>query len=114
MNKAQPVGVSPSEVSIMLWPNAQRRLSSSLTLLGFNDTGELINESEIGINCEGSAGLSFKGHHSEKDGISACRRAAEAIAAHGAKLTDLWSVRDGIRSSHYTEFIIRRGLGGAS
>ena len=114
MSKAQPVGVSLSEVSIMLWPNAQRRLSSSLTLLGFNQVGELINESEIGTNCEGSAGLSLKGHYSEKDGISASRRAAEALAAHGANLTDLWSVRDGIRSSHYTEFRIRRGLGGAS
>ena len=88
MSKAQPVGVSLSEVSIMLWPNAQRRLSSSLTLLGFNDRGELINESEIGINCEGSAGLSLKGHHSEKDGISACRRAAKAVAAHGANLSE--------------------------
>ena len=30
MSKVQPVGVSNSKVSPMLWPNAQRRLSSSL------------------------------------------------------------------------------------
>src|SRR5881397_544657 len=101
MSKAQPVGVSLNEVSIMLWPNAQRRLSSSLkTLSGFNDIGELINESEIGINCKGSAGLSPKGHHSKKDGVSACRPAAEAVAAHRANVTNLWSVRDGIGGSH--------------
>ena len=84
MSKAQPVGVSLSEVSIMLWPNAQRRLSSSLTLLGFNQVGELINESEIGTNCEGSAGLSLKGHHPKKDGIVTGLRAAEAVTARGA------------------------------
>jgi len=83
----------------MLWPNAQRRLSSSLkTLSGFNNMGELINESEIGINCEGSAGLSRKGHHPKKNGISAGRPAAEALAAHRASLNNLWSVRDGFSS----------------
>jgi hypothetical protein len=30
MNKAQPIGVPSTNLSIMLWPNAQRRLSSSL------------------------------------------------------------------------------------
>lgn len=30
MNKAQPIGVASDHLSIMLWPNAQRRLSSSL------------------------------------------------------------------------------------
>jgi hypothetical protein len=30
MNKAQPVGVANTKVSIMLWPNAQMQLSSSL------------------------------------------------------------------------------------
>jgi len=101
MNKTQPVGVPLSKVSIMLWPNAQRRLSSSLkTLLCFNEMGELINESEIGTNREGSAGLSLKSHYPAKNGISACLRAAEAVAAYGAGLTNLWLVRDVISSSH--------------
>ena len=30
MNKAHPIGVASKHLSIMLWPNAQRRLSSSL------------------------------------------------------------------------------------
>jgi phosphomannomutase len=96
MSKAQPVVVSLSEVSTMLWPNIQRRLSSSLkTLLGFNEMGESINEGEIGTNCESSAGLSLKGHHPEKDGISACLRAAKAVTSRDASLTKLSSVRDG-------------------
>ncbi len=88
MSKTQPVGVSAYEVSIMLWPNAQRRLSSSLkTLVGFNNIGELIHESEIGTHCKGSAGFSIKGHDPKKAGIPACLRAKEAAAAHGASLT---------------------------
>ena len=88
MSKAQPVGVSLSEVSIMLWPNTQSRLSSSLKLFWVSTMGESINEGEIGNNREGSTGLSLKGHHPEKDGISACLRTAEAVAARGASLTN--------------------------
>jgi hypothetical protein len=149
MSKAQPVGALASEVSIMLWLNAQRRLSSSLknmpmsvqlgtsglstvrgaeftflshltgrvaegrvlpdyeTPLGFNDIGELINESEIVINSKGSAGLSIKSHHPEKDGIPACLLAAEAIKARGASLTGQSSLRcGGLSSSHLREIRI--------
>jgi len=58
--------------------------------------GGLINESEIGINCEGSAGLPPKGHYPKKDGIAACQPAAEAVATHGASVINPWSVRNGI------------------
>ncbi|MEP6911915.1 MAG: hypothetical protein ABI923_04125 [bacterium] len=56
--------------------------------MGFNEMGESINEGEIGTNREGSSGLSLEGHHPEKDGISACLRTAEAVAARGASLTN--------------------------
>lgn len=66
-----------------------RGLSDHESPLNFNDIGELINESEIVINGKGkgSAGLSIKGHHPEKDGIPACLLAAEAVTARGASLT---------------------------
>lgn len=46
---------------------------------GFNNIGDLINESEIVIAGKGSTGLSLKGHYSKKDGIAACLPAAEAV-----------------------------------
>ena len=52
------------------------------------DTGELINEDQIVIGGEESAGLSIKGHYPEEDGILACLLAAEAVAARGAGLTE--------------------------
>lgn len=128
MRQAQPIGVADSEVSTMLWPNAQTGLSSSLidaTLtsqpgvgdsavvgnqcgfprqlngrmkdlrsgtarvpLVFNDTGEIVNETEIVTrHGKGSAGFSIEGHNPEKDGIPPCRIATEAFTTGGASLT---------------------------
>jgi Phosphoglucomutase/phosphomannomutase, alpha/beta/alpha domain III len=76
-----------------------------VTPLGFNDIGELINESEIVINGKGSAGLSIKGHHPEKDGVPTCLLAKEALTARGASLTGQSSQQGGFSSSHL------RGIG---
>ncbi|HKZ02593.1 MAG TPA: hypothetical protein VJ180_10155, partial [Pyrinomonadaceae bacterium] len=58
------------------------------TPVGFKYIGELINEDQIILGGEESAGLSIKGHYPEKDGILACLLAAEAVAARGASLTE--------------------------
>lgn len=58
------------------------------TPVGFKFIGELINEDQIVLGGEESAGLSIKGHYPEKDGILACLLAAEAVAARSASLTD--------------------------
>jgi alpha-D-glucose phosphate-specific phosphoglucomutase len=58
------------------------------TPVGFKYIGELINEDKIILGGEESAGLSIKGHYPEKDGLLACLLAAEAVAAHGASLTE--------------------------
>lgn len=58
------------------------------TPVGFKFIGELINEDEIILGGEESAGLSIRGHYPEKDGILACLLAAEAVAVRGASLTD--------------------------
>ena len=51
-------------------------------------TEEPIGENNIAIFRKEWADLSLKGHHPEKDGIPACLLAAEAVAAHGASLTN--------------------------
>jgi len=58
------------------------------TPVGFKFIGELINNDEIILGGEESAGLSIRGHYPEKDGIIACLLAAEAVAARGASLTE--------------------------
>ena len=58
------------------------------TPVGFKFIGELINNDEIILGGEESAGLSIRGHYPEKDGILACLLAAEAVAARGKSLTD--------------------------
>ena len=63
-------------------------IADELTFAGVRSFGELINENEIVIGGEESAGLSIKGHYPEKDGILACLLAAEAVAARGASLRD--------------------------
>lgn len=57
------------------------------TPVGFKFIGELINNDEIILGGEESAGLSIRGHYPEKDGILACLLAAEAVAARGTNLT---------------------------
>ncbi len=58
------------------------------TPVGFKFIGELINNDEIILGGEESAGLSIRGHYPEKDGILACLLAAEAVAARGKSLTE--------------------------
>ena len=58
------------------------------TPVGFKFIGELINNDEIILGGEESAGLSIRGHFPEKDGILACLLAAEAVAARGMSLTE--------------------------
>jgi len=53
------------------------------TPVGFKFIGELINQDQIILGGEESAGLSIRGHYPEKDGILACLLAAEAVAARG-------------------------------
>ena len=57
------------------------------TPVGFKYIGESINEDKIVISGEEPAGLSIKGHYSEKDGILACLLAAKAVASGGEGLT---------------------------
>ena len=65
-----------------------RNLQLYETPVGFKFIGELINNDQIILGGEESAGLSIKGHYPEKDGILACLLAAEAVAARGASLTE--------------------------
>lgn len=58
------------------------------TPVGFKYIGELINNDEIILGGEESAGLSIRGHYPEKDGILACLLAAEAVAVRGKSLTE--------------------------
>jgi phosphoglucomutase len=58
------------------------------TPVGFKYIGELIDNDEIILGGEESAGLSIRGHYPEKDGILACLLAAEAVAARGKSLTE--------------------------
>lgn len=58
------------------------------TPVGFKYIGELINNDQIILGGEESAGLSIRGHYPEKDGILACLLAAEAVAVRKASLTD--------------------------
>jgi phosphoglucomutase len=58
------------------------------TPVGFKFIGELINQDEIILGGEESAGLSIRGHYPEKDGLIACLLAAEAVATRGASLTE--------------------------
>ena len=58
------------------------------TPVGFKFIGELINNDQIILGGEESAGLSIRGHYPEKDGILACLLAAEAVAVRGASLTE--------------------------
>jgi len=48
----------------------------------------LINNDEIILGGEESAGLSIRGHYPEKDGILACLLAAEAVAERQTSLTE--------------------------
>ncbi len=66
----------------------ERGLTSYETPVGFKYIGELIDNGEIILGGEESAGLSIKGHYPEKDGILACLLAAEAVAARGTGLTE--------------------------
>lgn len=67
---------------------ADRGLKLYETPVGFKFIGELINNDEIILGGEESAGLSIRGHYPEKDGILACLLAAEAVAARGVGLTE--------------------------
>ncbi|HVF48201.1 MAG TPA: hypothetical protein VNA17_11600, partial [Pyrinomonadaceae bacterium] len=67
---------------------AERGLKLYETPVGFKFIGELINDDEIILGGEESAGLSIRGHYPEKDGILACLLAAEAVAARGVGLTE--------------------------
>jgi phosphomannomutase len=67
--------------------------STAETPVGFKFIGELINEDEIILGGEESAGLSIKGHHPEKDGILACLLAAKAVAPRGESLTQMLNAR---------------------
>jgi phosphoglucomutase len=58
------------------------------TPVGFKFIGELINQDEVFLGGEESAGLSMKGHYPEKDGLLACLLAAEAVAVRGTSLTE--------------------------
>lgn len=65
-----------------------RGLKLNETPVGFKYIGELINNDEIILGGEESAGLSIRHHYPEKDGILACLLAAEAVAVRGASLTE--------------------------
>lgn len=65
-----------------------RNLKLHETPVGFKFIGELINNDQIILGGEESAGLSIRGHYPEKDGILACLLAAEAVAARKASLTE--------------------------
>lgn len=65
-----------------------RGLKLHETPVGFKFIGELINNDQIILGGEESAGLSIRGHYPEKDGILACLLAAEAVAVRGASLTE--------------------------
>ncbi len=56
------------------------------TPVGFKYIGELIQQDQITIGGEESAGLSIFGHVPEKDGILACLLVAEMVAHRGASL----------------------------
>lgn len=58
------------------------------TPVGFKFIGELINNDQIILGGEESAGLSIRGHFPEKDGILACLLAIEAVAVRGKSLTE--------------------------
>lgn len=66
----------------------ERGLKTYETPVGFKFIGEMIDNDQIILGGEESAGLSIKGHYPEKDGILACLLAAEAVAARGAGLTE--------------------------
>lgn len=65
-----------------------RGLKLHETPVGFKFIGELINNDEIILGGEESAGLSIRGHYPEKDGILACLLAAEAVAERQTSLTE--------------------------
>lgn len=65
-----------------------RGLKLHETPVGFKYIGELINNDEIILGGEESAGLSIRGHFPEKDGILACLLAAEAVAERQTSLTE--------------------------
>ncbi|HXG84702.1 MAG TPA: phosphoglucomutase/phosphomannomutase family protein [Pyrinomonadaceae bacterium] len=67
---------------------SSRGLKLYETPVGFKFIGELINNDEIILGGEESAGLSIKGHYPEKDGILACLLATEAVAVRGMSLTE--------------------------
>ncbi|CAN5176032.1 phosphoglucomutase/phosphomannomutase family protein [soil metagenome] len=66
----------------------ERGLTLHETPVGFKYIGELIDNDEIILGGEESAGLSIRGHYPEKDGILACLLAAETVAARGTGLTE--------------------------
>jgi hypothetical protein len=110
MRQAQPIGVAASEVSTMLWPNAQTGLSSPLivasltiktrvlwdlrgdtvrvTPLVVTDTGESVNENKIVTSHrQVSTGFAIEGNNSEKDGIPSRGAATQAIKTGRASLS---------------------------
>jgi phosphoglucomutase len=72
----------------------ERNLKLYETPVGFKFIGELINDDEIILGGEESAGLSIRGHYPEKDGILACLLAIEAVTVRqtslGTQLADLY------------------------
>jgi phosphoglucomutase len=65
-----------------------RNLTVHETPVGFKYIGELIDNDQIILGGEESAGLSIRGHYPEKDGILACLLAVEAVAARRTGLTE--------------------------
>lgn len=59
------------------------------TPVGFKYIGEFIDQNEIVIGGEESAGLSMRGHVPDKDGILACLLVAEMVAVEGKTLKEL-------------------------
>lgn len=66
----------------------ERGLTLYETPVGFKFIGELINNDQIILGGEESAGLSIRGHYPEKDGILACLLAAETVSVRKASLTE--------------------------
>jgi hypothetical protein len=110
MRQAQPIGVAASEVSTMLWPNAQIELSSSLivpplpirtglewdlpddtvrvTPMVFHAKGDSVNETKNATSSRKvSTGFSIKGNNSEKNGFPSRGVTTQEITTGGASLS---------------------------
>ena len=67
---------------------SERNLKLYETPVGFKFIGELINNDEVILGGEESAGLSIRGHYPEKDGILACLLAIEAVTVRQSSLNE--------------------------